>query len=173
MSAVLVPFWTQLGVRSKIVLLSYYPTAAEIKPVWRHGLNRRIDPSNCKQILHTWFQTRWRKVCHSPDRQYCWKSCSLMGKTETKIWNLSQGNWSCKETWWNESEVAIKPHRWAVFGNLLKFHFLTRAWRPRRRRTQTSSWKSQQLRNHYGKLWGILSKTGPSTHAAREILGSP
>lgn len=42
-----------------------------------------------------------------------------------------------------------------------------------RRGRQTSSRKSRQLRNRYGKVRWILSKTGLSTHAAREISGSP
>ena len=49
---------------------------------------------------------------------------------EKKIRNLPQGYWSFKETRWNESGAAIKPHRRAVFGNLLEFHLLTWAWQP-------------------------------------------
>ena len=174
MSVVLVPFRTQDGVRSEIVLLAY---SCWDQTSRRNGLNRRIDPSNCARILHTWFQTRWRKVClcqtAGTTGNFDGKSRSFVGEMETKIRNLPQGNWSCKETWWNESGAAIKPHRRAVFGNLLKLHLLTRAWRPRRRRRQTPSLKSRQLRDRYGKVWWILSNTRPSTHAAREILGSP
>ena len=62
----LLPFPTQRGVRIRIVLTySCWDQTSR-----RNGLNRRIDPSNCKRILHTWFQTRWRRVCHSPDRLY-------------------------------------------------------------------------------------------------------
>ena len=175
MSVVLVPFRTQHGVRSKIVLLAY--------SCWdqisrRNGLNTQIDRSNCTRILHMWFQTRWWKVCHLPDCRYRWKFRReiplIHGGNGNKNLNLPQGNWSCKETWWNGSGTAIKPHqRRAVFGNLLKFHLLTRAWRPRWGRRQTSSRKSCQLRDRYGKVWWILSKTRPSTHAAREILDSP
>ena len=101
------------------------------------------------------------------------KSCSLVGEMETKIRNLPQGNWAFKETRWNEGGAAFKPHRRAVFGNLLKFYLLTRAWRPRGRKRKTSSRKFRQLGDRYGKVWWILSETRPSTHAAREILDSP
>ena len=62
----LLPFRTQRGVRSRIVLAySCWDQTSR-----RNGLNRRIDQSDRKQILHTWFQTRWRRVGHSPDRRY-------------------------------------------------------------------------------------------------------
>ena len=62
----LLPFRTQRGVRSRIVLAySCWDQTSR-----RNGLNRQIDQSDCKQILHTWFQTRWRRVGHSPDRRY-------------------------------------------------------------------------------------------------------
>ena len=58
-------------------------------------MNGRIDLSNRTRILHTWFQTRWRKVCHSPDRRYRReggaarnldsKSRPFVGKMETKF----------------------------------------------------------------------------------------
>ena len=67
MSTVLLPIRTQHGIRSWIVLVAY---SCWDQTSRRNGLNRRIDPSNRTRFLHTWFQTRWRKVCHSPDRRY-------------------------------------------------------------------------------------------------------
>ena len=99
MSAVLVTFRPQHGVRSKIIPLA---TAAEIKPVgrtdWiaeltrqtaRRSYTRGFKPDGGKRVIR---QTA------STARNLDGKSSSLVGEMETKILNLPQGNWSCKET---------------------------------------------------------------------------
>lgn len=159
MLAVLIPFQTQHGVRSGIIPLA---SSRWDQASWRTGLNRRIDPSNCTWILHTGFQTRWQKMCHLLDRGYRWKFWQEIlltrGEMETNIWNLPQGNWSYKETWWNESGAISASRVWKPSH---------KPWRPLCKGRQTCSRKSQQISHRYGKVWWILSKTGPLTHAAR------
>lgn len=69
-------------------------------------MKRRIDPTNCTRILHTWFQRRWRKVkVRDTAGDFDGKFGLFVGKMETKVRNLPQGNWNCKKP----HEMKVRP----------------------------------------------------------------
>ena len=145
MFARLIPIRTQHGVRSEIVLLAYGRWDQPVgETVWIDELTR---------------QTARGFICQtaSTTGNYDGKSCSLVGEMENKIRNLPQGNLSCKETWWNENGAAIKPYGRVVFGNLLKFHLLTRAGRSLRRGRQIQF--QQKILTTTRPLWQSLMNT--------------
>ena len=118
MPVVLVPSRTQHGVRSGMFLLAY---GCGDKTSRRNGSNRRIDRSNFARILRTWFQTRWRKACHSPNHRNRWEFW-----WEIPLTRGENGNKNSKFTS-RQLELQRNPMKWKW--GCYKTTSASRAWK--------------------------------------------